>query len=212
MVDFIFVHGWGMNAQIWSQVAAGFPDDDIYCPELGFVGGIHAHDTCGKAVYVTHSLGTMWALKHHAPDMKALIVINGFTCFHPFTPERILRTMQKRLARNPAAQMHSFWDSCGLPEEMQNNLDGALNTDRLQGGLEWLIDWDMADALQALAVPILSLSGRDDLVLPHEKMQVQWAGFDLQTHGQGGHILPLSHPDWCVDKIKGFMREHVLEK
>ncbi|PCI54959.1 MAG: hypothetical protein COB36_08895 [Alphaproteobacteria bacterium] len=154
----------------------------------------------------------MWALKHHAPDMKALIVINGFTCFPPFTLERTLRTMQKRLARNAGAQMHSFWDSCGLPEEAQNSLDGALNIDRLQDGLEWLIDWDMADALQALSVPILSLNGREDLVLPHEKMQTQWAGFDLQTHEPGGHILPLSHPDWCVDKIKDFVREHALEK
>lgn len=214
-MNIVFVHGWGMDFKIWDGISSHFSDDKSLCLDLGFIGEMQ-NTECSDAIYVTHSLGTMWALKHHAPDMKALIVINGFTCFHPFTAERTLRTMQKRLVRNASVQMRSFWSNCGLSEQVQNNLelnlDGVRNTDRLQDGLEWLINWDMADALRMLCVPVLSLNGHEDLVLPHDKMRAHWAGFDLQTHEHGGHILPLSHPDWCVDKIKDFMREHDLEK
>ena len=144
--------------------------------------------------------------------MNALIAINGFSNFTNFVEERTLQTMQKRLARNPSAQMQSFWHNCGIDEQTQNTLDPRLNKDKLQEGLEWLINWDTSKELNALPVPILPLGGDKDLILPLDKMKEAWSGFDLKIKKDGNHILPLSHPEWCIEKIKEFIGELKLER
>ncbi|MGH1377771.1 MAG: alpha/beta fold hydrolase [Alphaproteobacteria bacterium] len=208
----VFVHGWGMDARIWDSIVTEFKGHEIHRADLGFIGGTQTKGISGKSIYITHSLGTMWSLQNHCSDMLGLICVNGFTCFQSFSSERTLRTMQRRLGRNPSAQMKSFWQGCGLSEDMQNNLDQDLNIDRLHVGLDWLVDWDMSEKLHDLPVPVMSLGGRDDLVLPQAQMNDHWSGFDLQINAKAGHVLPLSHPEWCVDRIKDFMREHDLEK
>ncbi|PCJ98123.1 MAG: hypothetical protein COA45_08190 [Zetaproteobacteria bacterium] len=210
-MNIVFVHGWGMNSKIWDAMSASFLEADCSVVDLGFIGG-DENTQCSKAIYITHSLGTMWALKHHLSDIEALVVVNGFSCFLDFAQARVLRTMQKRLLRNPSVQMQSFWESCGVPDDAQNQFSDPLNTDKLHEGLEWLINWDLSEPLRALQAPVLSLSGRNDFVLPHNKMKTQWAGYDMQTHEHGGHVLPLSHPQWCADQIKGFISEFELER
>ena len=205
MVDFIFVHGWGMDSGIWEEVAAGFPDARKHYVDLGFIGNKSCESVPDfKApIYVTHSLGTAWALKHHGQDMQALIAINGFVCFQNFADERTLKTMQRRIQRSPEIQMEEFWRSCGF----KNNLDQSLNKDRLHQGLEWLKDWDVSNILASLDIPVLSLSGGHDAILPLAQMKQEWVAHDIKIVEEGGHILPLSHASWCIEQIEGFVSE-----
>lgn len=212
--NFIFIHGWGMDTGVWDKITTHLPAKNSYFINIGFTGEetYPTIPTDKPAIYITHSLGTAYALKRHKKNMNALIAINGFSNFTNFVEERTLQTMQKRLARNPSAQMQSFWHNCGIDEQTQNTLDPRLNKDKLQEGLEWLINWDTSKELNALPVPILPLGGDKDLILPLDKMKEAWSGFDLKIKKDGNHILPLSHPEWCIEKIKEFIGELKLER
>ena len=198
--QFIFVHGWGMAPNFWDALIKRLPKLNARRVNLGFIGeesDLLEHDT-EEAIFITHSLGTMWALKKHHANIKALIAINGFSCFHPLTDERTLRTMKIRLEKKPEAQMKDFWDMCDLPHNEN------LNTERLKEGLEWLSSWDVQHELKTLTCPILAMAGRDDPILPMDNIQKQWTGFDLHICENGGHVLPISNTKWCADHIKVF--------
>ncbi len=250
--NIIFIHGWGMDSDIWRDIAKHFSDntnfdslteknwkratasrtgsvkpegrlnEDSYSKnrnrynncillDLGFIGArkqILPPDNNQKSIYITHSLGTLWALKHHANNMAGLVAINGFSNFTDFADRKVLRLMQIGLKRDKNEQMHAFWKNCGFNTE----LDKSLNIDNLHTGLDWLANWNESKTLAQLKVPILSLCGDKDRILPYNKVKEQWSGFDLQTKAGGDHILPISHSKWCVEKIRGFISEFKVEK
>ena len=199
---FVFVHGWGMAPDFWDGLIDCLPGIKTSRIDLGFIeSSASLEKISDPAVYITHSLGTMWALKNHHADMKALVSINGFSYFQNFTDERVLRAMKTRLKRDPKAQMEEFWKSYGLPSS-QN-----LNISTLQKGLEWLTSWDARKELEALTCPVLSLAGQNDPLLPLPLMKEEWEDFDLHICEDGNHALPLNNPQWCTDHIKEFLRE-----
>ncbi len=190
-----------MASGFWGDVIECLPDVKTQCVELGFVGAAPIEHAAlpapTPAIYVTHSLGTMWTLRHRHADMAGLVAINGFADFRPFTNARVLRAMALRLDKDPEAQMRDFWRAAGLPQS------DALNTDKLATGLEWLSTWDMRAALRGLDCPVLALGGTKDTILPADIMRREWDGFDLSMQEDGGHALPLTHSQWCADHILG---------
>ena len=200
---FTFVHGWGGTPGLWDDLSTNLPANDSHRIDLGFIGTQQnlLNGFPAPSIYVTHSLGTMWALKKRPANMKALIAINGFSCFQNFTSDRVLHAMQAQLQRNPEAQMQEFWKTCNLPSYAE------LNVARLQEGLEWLASWNAKPELEALTCPVLALAGDNDPILPIDKMKNEWAGFDLHIREGGDHALPLSHPQWCAKHIEEFLNE-----
>ncbi len=199
-----------MDSDIWKDISKYFPKEQSHFIDLGFVGnGDNVADIPkgGKKIFITHSLGTLWAVKHHADNMAGLVSINGFADFSNFVDKRDLITMQRQLKRNPKQQMQDFWDMINL----KNDLDPSLNIDKLHEGLQWLINWDMSAKLSDLNIPILSLMGGADPLLPLNTMEKEWSDTNIKTIENGGHILPLSHPKWCAEEIKKFIIEHELE-
>ena len=200
--DIIFVHGWGMGPAFWDGLRARLPEVKATAVDLGFIGERQSSDAtaeCNSVIYITNSLGTMWAWKNHSHDMRGLIVINGFSCFQHFAEERTLQVMKTRLQKNPEKQMRDFWETSGLPPS------DDLNVQRLKEGLEWLASWDVKETLNSLTCPVLSLAGANDPILPIELMKEEWAGYDMRICEGEGHGLPLSHPDWCANHIKDFI-------
>lgn len=200
--DIIFVHGWGTGSAFWDRVRARLPEMQTVAIDLEFIGGGQSSCTAitrESSIYITHSLGTMWALKNHHRSVKGLIAINGFSCFQHFADERTLRAMKTRLQRTPEKQMQNFWKTSGLPPS------DDLNVQRLKEGLAWLSSWDVKEELKDLTCPILSLAGAEDPILPLALMKEEWAGYDMRICEGEGHGLPLSHPDWCANHIKDFI-------
>lgn len=197
-LPFVFVHGWGMGSAFWDDLIDQMPGIDAYRVDLGFIGGAmdFVESAPEPAVYVTHSLGTMWAIKNREAQMKALIAVNGFARFTDYTQERTLRAMQARLQREPKAQMNEFWDMCGL------TASDDLNIKRLGDGLEWLSSWDVSAARDALSCPVMALAGGKDPILPRSQIEKEWASYDVQLCEDGGHALPLTHPKWCAAHIR----------
>lgn len=204
----VFVHGWAMCSDMWSGVSTAFSNHEKI--DLGFVGRDFNKGTVtkDKAVFITHSAGTLYALRHHADQMSALISINGFASFKTFADERTLRKMKAQLLRDPVSQRQDFWNNCGLTGQPK----GAANIARLQEGLDWLQDWDETQMLSDLKIPVLSLAGAQDMIAPIDVMKDAWKNFELKIMEDGAHVLPVTHPKWCVEKIRDFVGDHGLEK
>lgn len=206
----VLVHGWGCGPDFWAGMSGFFPQNSVFCVDLGFVGreGFDHEKTEFPAVYITHSLGTLWALKYRRESMAALIAINGFPWFRPFASLRTLDTMKRRLIRDPAAQMHEFYAMCGIGGAPPAS---ALDAGKLEEGLDWLGAWDEREILSSLNVPVLCLAGDSDPLLPLEEMKKLWHGFPLCVKEGGGHALPQTHCEWCARTIQGFLCERGLE-
>ncbi|QQS57956.1 MAG: hypothetical protein IPN28_03830 [Alphaproteobacteria bacterium] len=211
---FVFVHGWGNGPDFWDKTAAYFWDIPKTFIDLGFIKGSFdglsdrsALSTGAKKVYVTHSLGTLWALKNRHMEMSALIAINGFYNFRVFSEEEALLSMKQRLTKDPIPQMGVFWRRCGIHPE-----NSLLDLERLQEGMNWLIHDNATKEIRNLGLPVLSLTAKDDPVLPIKIMRQHWSGYPLQIRELGGHSLPWSEPRWCSTKIMDFIDGLRLEK
>ena len=208
---YIFVHGWGTGPDFWNEMRAYFPEQRSHFLNLGFVGPDkrnenHKAPDKAKRIYITHSLGTLWALKNKCPDIDVLIAVNGFYRFKHFTDERSLQAMRLRLKRDPIPQMGSFWKKCGILDD-----NPALNLQRLQEGMIWLSELSGAKELITLSGPVLCLNGNNDPILNSDLMKKEWSGFPIKTLIRGGHIMPWTHPEWCAEKINGFVNGLKLE-
>lgn len=196
----VFVHGWGLAPDFWEGLAALLSEHECGFINLGFLGQGEDLSTAPPALYITHSLGTLWALKNCNADMQGLVAINGFTSFRRFASKENLADMRNSLQQNPAAHMAEFWEILGVEASSQN-----LNVDKLTEGLDWLMRWNEAAQLKSLSCPILSLAGAQDNILPLPQMQKEWAGRDMRVCEGGGHILPQTHSDWCAQQIRDIL-------
>lgn len=196
----VLVHGWGCAPSFWDTLAPHFSETPQHRINLGFVGD--AEMECPEGVYITHSLGTMWALRHARGNIKALISINGFCTFRPFAPKKVLAAMQARLQDDPEGQMRDFWAACGLTHKPDLS---SLNREKLARGLDWLAKWDETEALHSLSAPVLSVMAGDDRILPLEAMQKMWQDFTVCASEDGGHALPQTKAAGCAGAIKDFL-------
>lgn len=204
-MQLVFVHGWGFHAGVWERTAPRLAHYDPVFLDLGFVrNGPRAVGYFPEnAVYVGHSFGVLWLLKHGPRRMRALVSVAGFDCFHAFADAHAIAAMQSGMERNPEAQLKAFWRSCGTgvfadPE--------ATDIATLKAGLDWLARWDERDAHRALDCPVLALASEDDVVVPYQASREMWADADLRTCRTGGHGLPLTEPEWCAEQIESFLR------
>lgn len=211
-VHYVFVHGWGTDPDFWERLRPHFPKKQSHFLNLGFIGHDqrienHKAPSDSKRVYITHSLGTLWALKNKVADIDVLIAINGFYRFKSFSDERSLQAMKLRLERDPIPQMGDFWKKCGITKDKAD-----LNLQRLQEGMVWISKISAAKELGAYAKPVLCLCGDADPILDQDIMKKEWSGFPIKTLMGGGHIMPWSHPEWCANTIKEFVSGLKLER
>lgn len=191
-----FVHGWGCNAEFWNEIISLLPDHQCETIDLGFAGNAAIKVSKEKSLYVTHSLGTMWALKNCSEVMSGLVAINGFVSFKEFSSFRILKLMQHNLKTDPQQQMQQFWQMHNLPHHKD------IDTERLALGLDWLMEWECSAERETLTGPIISLIGGKDKMLEIDKMQDHWQNYKTAVKEGGDHSLPISHTEWCADHIK----------
>ncbi len=200
MEPIVFVHGWGMEPGFWSALYPHLDGHKTTALNLGYRGTEKCPPPSTQSIYITHSLGTMWALQNHAEHISALIVINGFHSFKSFADPRALRAMKSALIKDPKAQMQEFFKAADL-----NGRTDTLNTDALIYGLNMLSNGDEDATLKSLTCPILVLAGEQDQIVPLSATQKQWLGYDLKICEKGGHALPLTHTEWCAEQIEKFL-------
>ncbi len=193
-----FIHGWGCGPDIWDALIDHLSDLQCQTVNLGFTGSQENIEVTKseKSVYVTHSLGTMWALKNRYKQMHALIPINGFSCFKNFTQPHILKRMKMNLKQNSDMQMRNFWEASDLPESDEWNIEN------LYEGLGWLSQWDYTAALMNISCPVTAIFADSDSILDVNLMRKHWQNNNRVVIEDGGHALPITHSQVCADIIR----------
>ena len=210
----LFVHGWAMDGSVWRGVRERLEARSVRRPaisvrEMGYLeaDGVDDGEGCQAAVgaparsdapvvAVGHSLGVMQLLAAPPAGLAGLVSINGFTRFsaaadHPAgVPRRILHRMLRRLEADPAAAVAAFRQGCGIESRAPPPRLPALRR-----GLELLRDGDARPLLSRLSVPVLALAGTRDAVVPPG---LSAACFADARWVEGGHLLPLTHPELCA--------------
>jgi len=201
-MHFVFLHGWGFHAGIWTDVVSQLGAADVTLVDLGFVAGGPEGGTewPEDAIAVGHSLGAMWLLERGRGRFKAMVSIQGFDRFCPHVAPSRAVALKRGLGRDPGGTMQAFWRSCGAPDFAPPE---ALNVAALDEGLDWLMHWDARRAKEELDCPVLALGSRDDPIVPPAMTEAIWQEAGVIWSPDGGHVLPLRHPRWCA--------RHVLE-
>ncbi|MEQ8194302.1 MAG: alpha/beta hydrolase [Rhodospirillales bacterium] len=209
-VAFVFVHGWGFDAGFWDGVRAHLPEAETLTVDLGFRGpaeGLKAMPP-GRTVAVGHSLGFLWLLHEKPFAWDGLVSINGFAKFTASDgfpsgiDGRMVARMKDKIRTTPEAVVADFLGACGHADPPDTLAPAALDPAALERGLDWLMAWDGRAALQGETV--LALAGRADPIVPPDLSEASF-GRNLQWH-EGGHLLPVTAPAWCADRLRAFAR------
>lgn len=214
MIGFALCHGWSFDADSMDAFAAclreHFPDCAIASFDLGFTGAPHAPALDATPEMQWIALGHSYGFAHlmQLPLVwRAAISVNGFTrfCRRPGKPEgmplRLVDAMIARLESEPQATVEEFQQRCGIAQPHHppsHQLDAPL----LVSHLTRLRDLD----LSMPACPVLSLSTRDDLIVPPPLTQACFgkAGCTMQEY-QGNHLQLLHAPQQCMPAINALV-------
>jgi pimeloyl-[acyl-carrier protein] methyl ester esterase len=199
---FVLVHGWGFHAGIFADLMGYLDGAETTLVDLGFVAGGPKGETewPADAVAIGHSLGLLWLLQHGGGRFRGLVSIQGFDCFRCHIAPSRIGALKRGLERDAGGTLQAFWRSCGAAGFAWPD---ALNVARLDEGLDWLMHWDARKAKHELARPMLALASRDDAIVPASMSEAIWGDTRIEWSQDGGHVLPLRHPQWCA--------RHVLE-
>ncbi len=212
----VFAHGWGFDAGFWDALRARLQAWPQRALEFGYFSGAAGDDALpdGPLVVIGHSFGCLRMLARLAPSRRrpcAWVGINGFARFHAGddfphgVDPRVLRRMAARLDAAPAAVVDEFRRRCGADPSGAIPCPQALARD-----LRALAELDQRDRVRGLEAPLLALAGAEDPVMPAPMAAHAWPGHDIVWRPGGGHLLPLQAPDWCAERIAGFLERHGL--
>ncbi len=210
-MHFLFVHGWGFDAGIWREIATHLQGHEVRCVDLGFFGAKSddAKSWPEGGVAVGHSLGVLWLLKAlqegRAPPFRGLISVQGFDRFCPYVPPPVVASMRRELRRDPAATLNRFWLACDAKDPAADQ--ASADRERLDEGLGWLMEWDASAARVSLVCPMLALAAKDDRIVPAPMSEAIWGSGKMHWSESGGHVLPLSRPEWCAKHVLDFVSE-----
>lgn len=199
----LFAHGWGFDRRFWEPLAMLLPEWPHAIDDRGYFGASEEAPVDGPCVAVTHSFGTMRVLAAPPPALAGIIAINGFERFTAVpgragVPLRVLDRMLRRFETEPRAVLAEFRRTCGSEEPF-----GEIDAPLLQADLLRL-----RDAAPPLPrVPVLTLQGGRDPLLPEAMRQGAFAGAEVRRldHAAGGHLLPLEAPQLCAAAVRGMV-------
>ncbi len=198
MTQIVFAHGWGSGTFVWDKMRTAFEGHDIYMINMGFVGDEKMEVPDGQFIGIGHSLGGLWLMKHYSDQMIGFISIASFNCFHNHIPHQILNMMKRNMVKDSTKQLLDFWHHAGLD---QPNGFKDSHPAKLIEGLGWLSKWE-ADIP---AIPIKVLAARDDHIVPKKMTHDIWQDYDIEWREDGGHMLPLTQSEWCIQQTKEFI-------
>ncbi|HET8613599.1 MAG TPA: alpha/beta hydrolase [Sphingomonas sp.] len=193
-------HGWGFDARLWEPLRAALPGIEAAAVDRGYFGDrVEAPGGGGPWLAVGHSLGAAMLLADPPPGCVGLVAINGFDRFtgEGATPERVLERMQTRFEEAPDEVLTAFRARCGAPPAPV-----IVDHGRLAADLALLAAIDLRG--RRAPFPILSLQGAADPILRPDLRAEAFAGATIVQHPQAGHLLPLTHAEWCADRIRAF--------
>lgn len=193
----LLLHGWGFDARLWDALAQQLADYRIVRWDRGYFGERSEAEVEPPFAAIGHSLGAMM-LANLLPHDVPLVAINGFDHFvgDGAVAPRVLDRMRSRFAEDPAEVLTDFRERCGAsppPEELDEARLG--------------IDLALLGSRRVASAPLrtLSLQGSLDPILPEPLRETVFPGAERAMHPDAGHLLPLTHPAWCAERIEAFL-------
>lgn len=203
MRQVLCIHGWGFAAGFWQPLVERLPDFEVQCADLGFYGEPYLPESDCPLI-VAHSMGLAWALAHIRRPWAGVLSVNGFARFTRAShfiegvPPRMIERMQSRFAESPQAVTADFLNRCGVAEPDTR----AVAPEPLGTALAWLAKCDERTALRMLTCPRLALAGLADPIVPAAMSTASFPPEELILAEGGGHLLPLTHPDWVASHLR----------
>ena len=197
----VFAHGWGSGPFVWKDMIEAFSDYECHMIDMGFFGDEDLNVPERKFIGIGHSLGGSWLLKNHADQMEAFVSIGSFNCFYKHIPTHFLSAMKRNIAKDAFTQLKDFWHHAGLDKK-----DGfkELKAQKLIQGLTWLSKWENNIPHN---LPIRVLASRNDQIVPEKMTFDIWGNHQIDWVDDGGHMLPLTQSQWCIEKAKEFIND-----
>jgi pimeloyl-[acyl-carrier protein] methyl ester esterase len=193
----LMLHGWGLDASLWDGVRAALPEFDAIVWDRGYFGRPSAPQPEGPVLAIGHSLGAL--LLTDGSDAIGLIAINGFDRFtgEDAVPPRIIERMRRRFAEAPHEVLADFRARIGAGPAPERIDEASLAAD-----LALLGDTDRRAVKRP---PTLVLHGGADPLLPPTMRETVFADAPRETLDGAGHLLPLTHPTWCAERIRALL-------
>ncbi|WP_034961180.1 alpha/beta fold hydrolase [Komagataeibacter kakiaceti] len=202
-----FVHGWAFDHTFWQATRTALEPWRTHALDFGFFSARTDMTLPGQPyIGVGHSLGALWLLRHHGPLCRGLVLFNGFSRFGAAPgfpdgiPRRVIERMRQGLLRAPEGLLHSFRLRAGIESPPPRHIEST----RLEAGLHALMDMDCTDDLIGATCPVQAVAGTRDAIAPPALTRASFpAGGGTSIHWlDGGHLLPLTHPETCADLIR----------
>lgn len=200
------VHGWSYSAALWDATVSALNARcrrraiTLDCDRVDFGYWHDEYRPEGRPdLVVGHSFGSLWALCDPRLVTVPVLAVNGFTCFAASpdvptgVPPRGLARMIRGLETDPESVLTGFRQQIGDLSPLPNIPPdlGRLRRDlvRLQ-----------TDSTLPRSAPVLALAGSSDpLITPlHSRACF---GDPVPLVADGGHLLPLTHPDAVAEAI-----------
>ncbi len=212
-MELVFIHGWGFDAGIWRGLCNHLMPHRCHLVDLGFFGNPTLNIkslSATSSILIGHSLGFAHGLSKNK-NWAGWISINSFPRFvnqgdkSGCSSEIELRGMRKRLQSDAASTLHDFYKFIGTSWPITN-----LDVIKLSEGIDELRVCDVSDTLSAFKGPGLVLASKNDPLVPAALSEElgNMRRTQLIWHSDGGHVLPLSYPEWCATKMINYLDEH----
>ncbi|WP_420137470.1 alpha/beta fold hydrolase [Sphingomonas sp.] len=197
-MNLLFLHGWGFDASVWDGLRRALAPLETITWDRGYFGQPITAPVTGPTIAIGHSLGSLILASKLPPGCIGLIAINGFDRFvgDGAVPLRVIDRMRYRFGDAPGEVLNAFRARAGAVA-----VDGKIDRERLADDLDLLATGDVRGA----ARPRLVLQGDEDPILPPEMREAVFCGAPRATLAGAGHLLPLTHPDWCAAQIRAVL-------
>ena len=205
---FLLAHGWGFDARFWTPLREHLAGSMIVTWEAGYLGAKAARPLPAPGyIAIGHSAGVLDLLAHLPPGCAGLVAINGFTRFMATddfvhgSARRTLARMQAQAATDPEGVLRAFRARCGTGSPPETA--GSIDAEALAAGLMRLAEQDSRARLTTLGLPVRALAAHDDPIVSPAHSRACFAEDAIRWSGTGGHLLPLTRPDWCASQLAG---------
>ena len=193
----LFLHGWGFDSSLWVGVCQFLAPIETRIWDRGYFGRAKAEPVDGPLLVIGHSLGSLLLAADPPAGCVGLIAINGFDRFSGAVPQRVMDRMQSRFAQSPREVVDAFRVRCGASPTTEPIDERMLGAD-----FERLAHLDVRGGTR----PMLVLHGGADPILPGEMRAGTHQDVPHHTMPNAGHLLPLTHPEWCAAQIRLLLR------
>jgi pimeloyl-ACP methyl ester carboxylesterase len=212
--EFILQHGWGLSSSCWRNWEKRLEKNfTVTLPDRGYFGlekKIFDFQTKAQKILVSHSFGLFLFEKSVLDQADFLIIISGFTKFHPEEEREarrsrlLMKFMQKKLALEPEKLLTDFYNGHDLLGNLDLNPDVSLLSKDLEKINTKAPDIESIQKIKK----ILIIHGKKDMVVPFSRgiyLKNYLSNSNLIEFENADHALPFVYEEETIQQIISFL-------